>query len=79
LALFTAFAVQSAEKLPDMALLEYLAELVEVDGELVGPMDMAENVETEQDEQDTGSQQQTQEPKSTTDIQPKGQEDKAHD
>lgn len=28
-------------KTPDMALLEYLAELVEVDGQLVGPMDMA--------------------------------------
>lgn len=25
---------------PDMAFLEYLADLVEVDGELVGPMDM---------------------------------------
>ena len=29
--------------MPDMALLEYLAELVEVDGELIGPMDMADN------------------------------------
>ena len=28
--------------MPDMALLEYLAELVEVDGELIGPMDMAD-------------------------------------
>ena len=29
------------DSLPDVALLEYLAELVEVDGELVGPLDMA--------------------------------------
>ena len=40
---FTAVSIPAAEdteKQPDMALLEYLAELVEVDGELVGPMDM---------------------------------------
>lgn len=33
-----------------MALLEYLAELVEVDGELVGPMDMAEKLEKDKNE-----------------------------
>lgn len=33
-------AADNNEKMPDMAFLEYLAELVEVDGELVGPMDM---------------------------------------
>lgn len=43
------------DELPDMALLEYLAELVEVDGELVGPMDMADNdkVKTDTNEQTT--------------------------
>ncbi len=30
-----------SEQAPSMALLEYLAELEEVDGELVGPMDMS--------------------------------------
>lgn len=42
------------DELPDMALLEYLAELVEVDGELVGPMDMAE--EDELTDTDTNEQ-----------------------
>jgi hypothetical protein len=33
-------ATPNNEPMPDMALLEYLAGLVEVDGELIGPMDM---------------------------------------
>jgi hypothetical protein len=31
----------ATEKVPDMAFFEYLAELVEVNGELVGPLDLA--------------------------------------
>ena len=37
---FSTLATQDSGQMPDMALLEYLAELVEVDGELIGPMDM---------------------------------------
>ncbi|WP_281556798.1 hypothetical protein [Thalassomonas sp. RHCl1] len=36
-----AMATDTASDTPDMALLEYLAGLVEVEGELVGPMDIA--------------------------------------
>jgi len=36
-----AMATDKVEETPDLALLEYLAGLVEVDGELVGPMDIA--------------------------------------
>lgn len=32
------------EPLPDMAFLEYLAELVEVDGELIGPQDLSDKI-----------------------------------
>lgn len=39
---FSVLATQDSDQMPDMALLEYLAELVEVDGELIGPMDMAD-------------------------------------
>lgn len=36
-----AMATDKANEPPNMALLEYLAGLVEVDGELVGPLDIA--------------------------------------
>lgn len=71
----TSFALpaQTADddELPDMALLEYLAELVEVDGELVGPMDMAED----NDKQTDADEQIKQQPKEPT----KSQEDNEHD
>ena len=35
-------AAEKAPPAPDMALLNYLAEMVEVDGELVGAIDMAQ-------------------------------------
>jgi outer membrane biosynthesis protein TonB len=69
---FTLPAQTAEEELPDMALLEYLAELVEVDGELVGPMDMANN-----DKEPTQTDEQTNEqPKQPT--KPK-KEDEQHD
>ncbi len=43
-------ATSNEEPMPDMALLEYLAELVEVDGKLVGPMEMAEKLEKDKNE-----------------------------
>ena len=36
------FATQAADKQPNMAFLEYLGSLVEVNGELVGPLDFKE-------------------------------------
>lgn len=58
---FSTLATQDSEQMPDMALLEYLAELVEVDGELIGPLDMEEDVQdatetqaTDNDEIDNG-------------------------
>ena len=44
IASFSVLATQDSDQMPDMALLEYLAELVEVDGELIGPMDMEDNI-----------------------------------
>lgn len=47
--------VQAAEKQPNMAFLEYLAELVEVNGELVGPLDFkAVPAKTQDNEIDSG-------------------------
>jgi hypothetical protein len=37
---FFSATLLAKEALPDMAFLEYLAELVEVDGELIGPQDL---------------------------------------
>ena len=36
------FTTQAADKQPDMAFLEYLGSLVEINGELVGPLDFKE-------------------------------------
>jgi len=41
---FSASSSSANEQLPDMAFLEYLAELVEVNGELVGPQDITDNM-----------------------------------
>ncbi|MBT4523238.1 MAG: hypothetical protein HOC23_24820 [Halieaceae bacterium] len=41
-------AAQEGETLPDISLLEYLAELVEVDGKLIGPLEMADDPELDQ-------------------------------
>jgi 2-keto-3-deoxy-L-rhamnonate aldolase RhmA len=69
---------QDADTSPDMALLEYLAELVEVDGELVGPMDMAtDNVEKDNDEQANELQKAIQKIEPTDNS--TEQEDKDHD
>ena len=80
LVMFTSFAMpaQTADddELPDMALLEYLAELVEVDGELVGPLDMAEVDEQAIDTKATDKDEQTAKPKDQSTDSP--QEDK-HD
>ena len=38
--IFPVGATEPTDKIPSMAFLEYLAELVEVDGKLVGPQDM---------------------------------------
>ena len=58
---FSVLATQDSDQIPDMALLEYLAELVEVDGELIGPLDMEAQKDTSNptDIQDNETQQPT--------------------
>lgn len=51
IASFSVLATQDSDQMPDMALLEYLAELVEVDGELIGPMDMDNTLEIDESSQ----------------------------
>ena len=48
IASFSVLATQDSDQMPDMALLEYLAELVEVDGELIGPMDMDSTIASDE-------------------------------
>lgn len=67
-----------AEEMPDMALLEYLAELVEVDGELVGPMELADKLEKNENEQSTEQSNPVQKKPAQTDKNNQ-QEDKEHD
>ena len=66
-------ATPNEEPMPDMALLEYLAELVEVDGELVGPMDMAEKLEKDKNENNDEQKQPAQKDRTIK------REDKEHD
>ncbi|WDE03731.1 hypothetical protein SG34_020440 [Thalassomonas viridans] len=74
-----AMATDKVKDTPDMALLEYLAGLVEVDGELVGPMDIAEQTLTPQQEPKTGQVADNPQPAADKDAPATDREDETHD